>query len=71
MSVTLPCQLLRKLGLAAGTRVDVGIEEGRIVTSRIARPRFTLAELLGGMKPGDMPTAKGWSDARPVGCEAW
>lgn len=35
----------------------------------IARPRYSVAELLAGMKPGDMPTAEGWSDARPVGLE--
>ena len=45
------------------------IEDGRLVLSP-ARPRYSLAELLDGMKPGDMPTAKGWSDARPAGREA-
>ena len=34
-----------------------------------ARPRYSVAELLAGMEPGDMPTTKGWSDAPPVGLE--
>ena len=70
VSVTLPRQMLRTLGLAAGASVAVTVEDGRLVLSP-ARPRYTLAELLAGMKPGDMPTAPGWADARPVGREAW
>jgi len=70
VSVTLPRQMLRTLGLAAGALVAVTVEDGRLVLSP-ARPRYSLAELLAGMKPGDMPTAKGWSDARPAGREAW
>ena len=70
VSVTLPRQMLRTLGLAAGAAVAVTIEDGRLVLSP-AMPRYSLAELLEGMKPGDMPTAKGWSDARPAGREAW
>ena len=70
VSVTLPRQMLRTLGLAAGAVVAVTLEDGRLVLSP-ARPRYSLAELLAGMKPGDMPTAPGWVDVRPVGREAW
>jgi antitoxin ChpS len=70
VSVTLPRQMLRTLGLAAGASVAVTVEDGRLVLSP-ARPRYTLDELLAGMKPGDMPTAPGWTDASPVGREAW
>jgi antitoxin component of MazEF toxin-antitoxin module len=69
ISVTLPRQMLRTLGLAAGASVAVTVEGGRLVLSP-ARPRYTLTELLAGMKPGDMPTSPGWADARPVGREA-
>ena len=68
--VTLPRQMLRTLGLGAGALVTVTVEGGRIVLAPV-RPRYSLTELLAGMKPGDMPTAKGWSDARPAGREAW
>jgi antitoxin ChpS len=70
VSVTLPRQMLRALGLAAGASVAVTVEGGRLVLSP-TRPRYTLDELLAGMKPGDMPTEPGWSDARPAGREAW
>ena len=70
VSVTLPRQMLRTLGLAAGASVAVTVEDGRLVLSP-ARPRYSLGELLAGMKPGDMPTAKGWGDTRPTGREVW
>ena len=65
LSVTLPRQMLRTLGLAAGSAVAVTVEEGRLVLSP-TRPRYALAELLAGMKPGDMPTA-----ARPSVRSIW
>lgn len=70
VSVTLPRQMLRELGLEAGSSVAVTLEAGRLVLSPV-RPRYTLAELLAGMKPGDMPTAKDYTDARPAGREVW
>lgn len=70
VSVTLPRQLLRTLGLAAGASVAVTLEDGRLVLSP-ARPRYSLSELLEGMKPGDMPTAKGWAEAKSAGREVW
>ena len=38
--------------------VAVALEDGRVVLSP-ARPHYTLAEMLSGMKPGDLPTALG------------
>ena len=70
VSVSLPHQLLRTLGLEAGASVAVTLEAGRLVLAPV-RPRHTLANLLAGMKPGDMPTADRWDAARPVGQEAW
>ena len=70
VSVTLPRQMLRTLGLAAGASVAVTVEDGRLVLSP-TRPRYTLTELLAGMRPGDMPTAPEWSDAPAAGREVW
>ncbi len=70
VSVCLPRQLLRTLGLEAGASVAVTLEDGRLVLAPM-RPRHTLADLLAGMKHGDMPTAEGWGDVAPVGREAW
>ena len=69
VSVSLPRQLLRSLGLDAGARVAVQVEDGRLVLSP-ARPRYSLDELLKGMRKGDMPKAEGWDDLLPVGREA-
>lgn len=70
VSVSLPRQFLRSLGLDAGAQVAVTMEGGRLVLSP-TRPRYTLAELTKGMKPGDMPTAEGWDEAPRAGREAW
>ena len=70
VSVTLPRQMLRTLGLSAGASVAVTLEDGRLVLSP-ARPSYSLDQLLAGMKPGDMPTAEGWDGAAPAGQEAW
>jgi len=69
ISVTLPRQMLRALGLVAGAAVTVTLEDGRLVLSP-ARPRYSLSELLKGMRKGDMPKAAGWDDMPPVGREA-
>ena len=55
--------------LEAGARVAVQVEDGRLVLSP-ARPRYSLDELLKGMRKGDMPKAEGWDDLLPVGREA-
>jgi antitoxin component of MazEF toxin-antitoxin module len=70
VSVNLPRQLLRTLGLEAGSSVAVTVEGGRLVLAPV-RQRYTLAELLAGMKPGDMPTDEQWQRTAPVGREAW
>lgn len=69
VSVTLPRQMLRTLGLSAGASVTVTLEDGRMVLAP-SRPRYTMDALLAGMKPGDMPAAPGWTDAKPAGDEA-
>jgi antitoxin component of MazEF toxin-antitoxin module len=70
VSVSLPRQMLRTLGLEAGAAVAVTIEGGKLVLSP-ARPRYSLVELLAGMKPGDMPVAPEWADMPVAGGEAW
>jgi len=70
VSINLPRQMLRALGLEAGSSVAVTLEAGRLVLSPV-RPRYTLAELLAGMKPGDMPTEDAWEFEAPTGREAW
>lgn len=69
VSITLPRQMLRTLGLEAGAEVTVSLEGGRLVLAPV-RPRYTLAELLAGMRPGDLPSDRQWTEAHPVGREA-
>lgn len=70
VSVTLPRQLLRTLGLEPGSRVAVELEGGRLVLTP-SRPRYTLDALVSGMEPGDLPTAEGWDAMPATGREAW
>jgi len=68
VSINLPPALLRTLGLSAGSEVAVAVEGGRLVLSP-KQPRYTLDELLSGMKPGAMPAAPGWAADNAVGRE--
>ncbi|MEY4908594.1 MAG: hypothetical protein RL260_2312 [Pseudomonadota bacterium] len=68
--VTLPRQLVRSLGIDAGTVVNVEMSGGALVLTP-ARPRYRLADLLKDMQPGDMPTDADMEAAPPVGREAW
>jgi antitoxin ChpS len=70
VTVTLPRQMLRTLGLEAGATVGVAIEGDRLVISS-QRPRYRLADLVRGMRNGDLPGSPGWEDAAPKGREAW
>ncbi len=70
VSVSLPRQFLRSLGLEAGAQVEVTLEDGRLVLAP-AKPRYSLDALLKGMKPGDMPTAQDWDQMPAAGNEAW
>ncbi len=70
VSVTLPRQLLRSLGLEAGATVQVTADAGRLILAPV-RPRYTLAELTRGMREGDMPQLPAWEAEGPRGQEAW
>ena len=70
ISVTLPRQFLRSLGLEAGAQVAVSVEAGRLVLTP-ARPRYRLEDLMKGMKPGDLPSAEGWDSIPAAGREVW
>jgi antitoxin ChpS len=69
--VELPPALLDTVELAAGQRVAVSVEDGRIVVEPARRPRYTLAQLLARCDPAaprpEEDTA--WHDLPPVGDE--
>ena len=69
--LAVPPALLDVLELRAGARVDIGIEEGRLIVVPRRRPSYTLDELLAQcdetapVDDGD----RAWFGARPVGNE--
>lgn len=69
--LAVPPALLDVLELRAGTRVDVGIEEGRLIVAPRTRVHYTLDELLA--QCDDTAPAneadRAWLEDKPVGQE--
>jgi antitoxin MazE len=63
LAVRIPKEIAADLGLAEGSRVEVAANDGRIVIT-LARPRYSLDELLRGMTPEAMHEALDWSADR-------
>jgi len=69
--LAVPPAFLDLLELRAGARVDIGVEDGRLVVAPRARPRYTLDELLeqcDEIAPAD-DGDRAWLHAEPVGNE--
>lgn len=69
LTLTLPKQLLKNLGLEAGSQVEIVADRDKIIVTPKHTRKYTLDELLAGMKPGDMPVDRQWDAAPPVGKE--
>ena len=63
--------LLDLLKLRAGARVDIDVENGRLVIQPKPRPSYSLDELLAQCDETGAPSAedRAWIDAKPVGEE--
>jgi antitoxin MazE len=61
LGLRLPKELAARLGISEGSRVDVVEDQNRIVIS-VARPVYTLDELLVGMTPDAMHEVFDWGD---------
>ena len=61
LGVRLPKELAMRLGISEGSRVEITAEPGRIVIS-VARPVYSLEELLVGMTPEAMHEAFDWGE---------
>jgi antitoxin MazE len=59
LGVRVPKDIAAQLGLKAGTRVEIVAEDDRIIVT-LARPAYTLEDLLGGMTPTTMHAAFDW-----------
>ena len=69
--LAVPPALLDVLELRSGARVDIGIENGRLIITPRIRPSYTLDELLAqcdAAVPGD-DEDRVWLDAGPMGKE--
>ncbi len=69
--LAVPPALLDVLNLRAGARVDIGIEDGRLVVAPRTRPSYSLVELLAQCDEtaGPADADRAWLDAGPVGNE--
>ena len=69
--LAVPPVLLDLLKLGAGARVDIGVEDGRLVIAPKIRPSYSLEELLAQCDetaPADGRDRE-WLEAKPVGNE--
>lgn len=69
--LAVPPALLNALDLHVGSKVGIGIEDGRIVVHKNLRPKYTLDELL-EQSDEDLPIDAEdhlWLDGDPVGKE--
>jgi antitoxin ChpS len=69
--LAVPPALLDVLHLAAGAKVGLVVDNGRLVVEPAARPRYSLEELLAQCDASTEISAEDreWLDARPVGEE--
>ncbi len=69
--LAVPPALLDVLNLAAGTRVDIGVQDGRLVVAPRIRPSYSLDQLLAQCDDSapDDEGDRAWLDSAPVGNE--
>ncbi len=69
--LAVPPALLDLLNLRVGTKVDVAVENGRLVIEPKARPRYSLDEVLAQCDENDTPSSEdhAWIETKPVGKE--
>ena len=69
--LAVPPALLDLLKLGVGAKVDIGVENGRLVVQPKVRPIYTLDELLAQCDQNDTTCDedRAWIDAKPVGKE--
>jgi len=69
LALRIPLPLAREAGLAEGDEVTIGLtREGHLVL-RAVRRRYTLDELVAGIKPGNRHAETDWGV--PQGNEVW
>jgi antitoxin ChpS len=70
--MTIPQRILKLCNLDAGARVEVSVQDGKLVVVPERLPRYTLAELLATCTEDNMALTdedRAWLSAGPVGKE--
>ena len=69
--LAVPPALLDLLKLGVGAKVDIDVQNGRLIVQPRTRPRYSLDELLAQCEETAPPSAedRAWIDAKPVGNE--
>lgn len=69
--MAIPKRLLELVNLQAGSRVDIDVQQGRLIVVPEKKKRYKLADLLAQCDPALPMTAeeKEWRDAPSVGIE--
>nr|WP_299497795.1 antitoxin [uncultured Rhizobium sp.] len=69
--MAIPKPLLDTLGIAANAKLDLTVEDGKLVAVPRKRPKYTLEELLAQCDPNAEITEeeKMWMNLEPVGKE--
>jgi antitoxin ChpS len=68
--LAIPKSVLDGLGLAANEKVELRLDQGRLVIEPRRRPKYTLDELVAQCVPSEPSVeAQVWDEAEPVGRE--
>jgi len=70
--MAVPKKILDLVDLDAGSKVDLSVENGRLIVEPRKKPKYTLDELLARCRPSDLkPSRKdrAWLRGGPVGKE--
>ena len=68
-AVRIPSALMAEAGLEIDQPVDLRSEQGRIIIEPVRTPRFSLDELVAGIRPDNLHEAV--DTGPPVGREVW
>ena len=72
--LTVPKKILDLIHLRAGAKVEMRVEDGKLIVQPTTKPKYTLAALLAQCQPEDFQLTeddRAWLDIRPVGNEVW
>jgi antitoxin ChpS len=71
--MAVPKKILDLVDLNAGSKVDLSVENGRLIVDPRKKPKYTLDELLSRCRPSDLKANRkdrAWLRGGPVGKEA-